>query len=145
MGPLDNEYPFRTYALCTALLVLKMLLSAAYTASCRFRTRSYVNPEDARASKAEVSVQDSPAVARALRIQRNDLENIPIFFALGLVYVLATHPSSRGAAIYLWTFTISRFLHTAVYMAELQPFRALFWGVGVLTLIGMAVQVIRAV
>ncbi len=145
MGPLDNEYPFRTFALCTALLVLKMLASAMYTAACRFRTRSYVNPEDARTQKAEVAVQDSPAVARALRIQRNDLENIPLFFALGLVYVLGTHPSSRGAAIYLWTFTISRFLHTAVYMAELQPFRALFWGVGVLTLIGMAVQVIRSV
>ena len=144
MGPMDNEYPFRTFALCTALLVVKMLVSAAYTAACRFRTRSFVNPEDARAQKAEVTVQDSPAVARALRIQRNDLENIPLFFALGIVYVLATNPSSRGAAIYLWTFTLTRFLHTAAYMAELQPFRAIFWSVGVLTLIGMAVQVIRA-
>ena len=144
MGPLDNEYPFRTFALCTALLVLKMLLSSFYTARQRFVTRSFTNPEDARANKLEPSTHDSPAVARALRIQRNDLESIPLFFALGLVYVLGTNPSSRGAAIYLWTFTLSRFLHTAVYMVELQPFRTIFWLVGTLTLIGMAVQVIRA-
>jgi uncharacterized MAPEG superfamily protein len=139
---------FRTYALCAAILGLKMLFSAIYTGVQRQRQQGYINPEDARAfgrTGARAGAEETPAVAHALRIQRNDLENIPIFFALGLVYVLATHPSSRGAAIYLWTFTISRFLHTAVYMAELQPFRALFWGVGVLTLIGMAVQVIRAV
>ena len=145
MGPMDNEYPFRTFALCTALLVLKMLISAFYTASRRFATRSYATPEDARMSQVEFTGQSSTAVARALSIQRNDLENIPLFFALGLVYVLAAQPSSRGDAIYLWTFTISRFLHTVVYMAELQPFRAIFWTVGVLTLVGMAVQVIRAV
>ena len=145
MGPMDNEYPFRTFAACTAVLVLKMLISAFYTASRRFATRSYLSPEDARASGAEFTGQSSPEVTRALNIQRNDLENIPLFFALGLVYVLGAQPSSRGAAIYLWTFTISRVLHTVVYMAGLQPFRAIFWLVGVLTLIGMAVQVLRAV
>lgn len=143
MDVLVNNPAFKTYALCSAILALKMILSAVYTAVTRARRAGYVNPEDAAvfgkgATAAEV---ERPAVAHALRIQRNDLENIPAFFAIGLIYVLLG-ASPFGAAVYLWTFTIARVLHTLVYMGHLQPWRAITYFVGVACMIGMIAQII---
>ena len=39
---------FRTYGLCTAILAIKMLLSAVYTGTRRQASQGYINPEDAR-------------------------------------------------------------------------------------------------
>ena len=139
---------FRTYAICSAILVLKVLLSAIYTGVSRQRSQGYANAEDARVfgqAGAAAASLEAPAVAHALRIQRNDAENIPAFFAIGLVYVL-TGASPFGAAVYLWTYTITRVLHTIMYMRQIQPWRAIFYFAGLLALVGMAVQVLmRAV
>ena len=144
MEPFLGNPAFRTYAVCVAILVLKMIASAMYTAAQRSQVKGYVNPEDAAVvggpgvSAAEI---EQPEVARALRIQRNDLENIPLFFAIALVYVLLG-ASSLGAAVYCWTFTIARVLHTIVYARNLQPARAICWGVGVLCVVGMSASIL---
>jgi glutathione S-transferase len=134
---------FQTFALCSAILALKMLASAAWTATRRGSTSGYINPEDTRLAKegTEAVQTETPEVARALRIQRNDLENIPMFWVIGLLYVLMG-ASSLGAAVYCWTFTIARVAHTFVYWRQMQPARALLWLLGVLCLVGMAFQVI---
>jgi len=142
MNDLMGNPAFRTYALCAAILALKMLLSASYTTIARMRSRGFANPEDARLFGAS-GPSEPPAVAHALRIQRNDGENIPIFFAVGFLYVLIG-ASAFGAAVYCWTFTAARILHTIAYMAHLQPWRAIFYGAGVFCVIGMAVQIIAA-
>jgi uncharacterized MAPEG superfamily protein len=138
---------FGTYALCTAILAIKLFLSSVYTGVQRQRSQSYANPEDAAAfgqGAARADGIDAPAVAQALRIQRNDAENLPAFFAVGLVYVL-TGASATGAAIYLWTFTIARILHTVAYAAGLQPWRAIAFGTGALCVVGMSVSTILRV
>lgn len=134
---------FQTYATCVGVLALKMIWSAVYTAMQRQKTRGYVNPEDAQVFGAGAAplATEHPAVAHALRIQRNDTENVPIFFAVGLVYVLSG-ASAAGAAIYCWTYTLARVGHTVAYTYHLQPWRALLFGVGLLAQIGMAVQAI---
>jgi len=135
---------FRTYAICTAILVVKMIFSAVYTGSRRQAHQAYINSEDASVfggdgvGSAEV---EAPAVAHALRIERNDLANIPAFWAIGLVYVLAG-ASATGAAIYFWTFTIARIVHTVMYMNHMQPWRAVSFGVGALATLGMCVSVL---
>lgn len=144
MEPFLGNPAFRTYAVCVALLVIKMIASAAYTASQRARVKGYVNPEDAAVAggtELAASEIEQPEVARALRIQRNDLENIPLFFAIGLVYALLG-ASSFGATVYFWVFTMARILHTLAYIRNMQPARAICWGIGVLCLIGMSVAVI---
>lgn len=135
---------FQTYALCTGILALKMILSAFWTSTCRLRHRGFVNPEDAGAfaKGTAASEQEHPAVARALRIQRNDIENIPAFFAVALVYVLLG-ASPFGATVYLGTYTAARVLHTVVYMAGLQPWRAICYGVGVACMLGMIAQIFK--
>lgn len=147
MDTLMNDPAFRTYALCSAILAFKMILSAFYTTAMRFSSQGYANPEDARAfgpPGTQAPPLDPPTVAHALRIQRNDGENIPAFFAIGLLYVL-TGASSLGATAYFWTFTVARIAHTIVYMMRLQPWRAISFGIGVLCMLGMITHIILAV
>lgn len=135
---------FRIYAVCVAILVLKMIGTAIFTASTRQRVRGFSNPEDVTAVGGEGAVAsetEHPDVARALRMHRNDMENIPLFFAVGLVYVLL-EASALGAILYFWTFTIARVLHSFVYARAMQPARAICWGLGVLCLVGMSVSIL---
>ena len=138
---------FRSYALCCAVLGVKMLFSAIYTGTRRQKHQGYINPEDASffgKSGAAAAGGEAPAVAHALRIQRNDLESIPLFFTIALLYVL-TGASAYGAAVYCWTFTIARVAHTFFYTYHLQPWRALSYIIGALAILGMIVHVAHAV
>lgn len=147
MEELILDPAFRTYAACAALLALKSFGSAVYTGVQRQQSQGYRNAEDARvfgAADAVASTTENPAVERGLSMQRNDAENLPAFFAIGLVYVLAGATPS-GAAWYLWTFTIARFAHTGCYIAGLQPYRAISYFVGELAVVGMAVSVLAKV
>ena len=142
MTDLANDPAFRSYAVCSVILAVKMLLSGTYTAVMRVRNKGFVNEEDAKAfGAASALAVEHPAVAHALRIQRNDGENIPLFFAIGLVYVLSG-ATAFGAAVYCWTFTIARLLHTVAYTYHLQPWRALCYGLGYACIVGMAVQIL---
>ena len=141
MNELLNNAAFQTYATCSAILAIKMLLTGTYTSVQRMRTKSFVNSEDAKAFQGNFGEQEHPVVAHALRIQRNDLENIPLFFVIGLIYVLDGASASASAA-YCWTFTIARLLHWIVYLNHLQPWRAICYFVGYLSILGMAVQII---
>jgi uncharacterized MAPEG superfamily protein len=143
MSPLGGNEAFETYALCTGILVIKMIASGFYTGAQRNKVKGYVNPEDARfgGTGTVAAPTEKPEVARALRIQRNDLENIPAFFAIGLVYVLSG-ASAFGAAAYCWIFTLARIGHTVTYARGIQPARSILFGVAMLANLGMAVNVI---
>lgn len=143
METLTTNPAFRTYALCCAVLGLKMLFSAIYTGTRRQRHQGYVNAEDASffgQPTAAAAGAEAPAVAHALRIQRNDLESIPLFFTIGLLYVLMG-ASAFGAAVYCWTFTLARVAHTYFYTNHMQPWRAVSFVIGALATLGMIVQI----
>jgi glutathione S-transferase len=141
MDGLAANPAFHSYAVCCAILAIKMSLTGNYTTLQRMRNKGFVNDEDARAFGGTPSQREHPAVAHALRIQRNDGENIPLFFAIGLVYVLSG-ASAFGAAVYSWTFTISRLLHWVAYLNHVQPWRAICYFAGYLSILGMAVQIL---
>jgi uncharacterized MAPEG superfamily protein len=141
MDSLIGNPAFHTYAVCSVILAVKMLLVGNYTTMQRMRNKGFVNDEDAKAFGGKADAQEHPAVAHALRIHRNDLENIPLFFVIGLIYVLSG-ASAFGAAVYCWTFTITRLLHWVAYLNHLQPWRALCYGAGYLCIIGMSVQIV---
>ena len=69
---------------------------------------------------------------------------VRIFFATGLLYVLVGGPS-LGAQICFIAFTVSRVLHAVVYIKALQPWRTMMFAVGLLSLLGMMVLIVRAV
>lgn len=125
----------QAYALCVVVLFLKMFLVSCYQGYHRLRFVAFTNPEDAAVFRRVAQAAERPQVIRAAKVWANDLENIPLFFALGGLAVAleaATLPV-------LWlsvVFTVARVLHTLVYLRGLQPWRTLFYGIGVICLLG---------
>jgi prostaglandin-E synthase 1 len=131
----------RIYAVCVVALVLKMALVGVRTGAVRTRQRVTLNPEDAKQFKSKLVETDPPDVARAKRCHLNDLENIPAFWILGLVY-LAFGASATGMLAYGATFTVARFLHTLFYLRGMQPYRSIVFTVGTLSLLGLCVNIL---
>src|SRR5271156_6011433 len=114
-----TEYGF--YALITVILFFKMLAISVVQGRARTSSKTYPNPEDARFFGAPAPAADElPIVKRAAAAWRNDLENIPIFLFLAMIYVtLGCWP--EGPYIYFTIFVVARILHTIVYLRGLQP------------------------
>jgi prostaglandin-E synthase 1 len=144
MEALRDNPAFGIYALCAAILGIKMLGAAVYTGTRRQKFGGFINPEDATnfgGAGVEAKPEEAPEVARALRIQRNDLENIPLFFAIGLIYVLSG-ASVMGVTILCGLFTVARVTHSFVYAKGIQPARAICFGVGALCTLLMIFRII---
>ena len=144
MEELVRDPAFHTYAVCCAILGLKVIFSAFYTGAQRQKAQGYINSEDAMVfgnPGTSAGSMEASSVDHGLRIQRNDAENVPTFYALGLVYVLSG-ASPTGAFWYCWTYTIARLLHTVMYINHRQPHRAICFVMGVLCQVGMAVSIL---
>jgi len=138
---------FQLYAICSCVLTLLMLALGFMSAARRAKHKGYMNPEDVKVSFGEarlVEGGDHPDVQRVQRAHRNLLESLPMFLALGLIYVLADAPS-LGAKVLFISFTTARVLHAIVYINALQPWRTIMFAVGTLSLVAMVVLILRTV
>ena len=71
----------------------------------------------------------------------NDLENIPVFLIIGLLYVL-TSPWSFLAVNLIRAFAVSRIIHTVVYaIIQMQPARAITFMTGLAVTVYMSIRV----
>lgn len=77
------------------------------------------------------------------RIHQNDVENIPIFILLGLLYVLSD-PAYSTAIIVFRIFGAARLIHTVAYFFALNKPRGMSWLVGMFCNVYLAVQVLKA-
>ncbi|MEE1925342.1 MAPEG family protein [Pseudomonas sp. 148P] len=126
------------YALCVVVLFAKMLAVSCYQGYFRLRLKAFVNPEDAAVFQRRAMATEHPEVIRASKVWANDLENIPVFFALGALAVALDVPAAWCMASCV-LFTLARILHTLAYLARWQPWRTLFYGVGTACLLGIGV------
>jgi len=102
----------------------------------------FANEEDARAFGVKKVVLDNDSVERVRRNHLNDLENIPTFLLMGLLYV-AINPSPNVALWHFRVFAIARIVHTLAYQLRIpQPARGLSFGVGLGVCLSMAYQVL---
>ncbi len=134
---------FPVFAVCAAILVLKMLLVGHYTGLVRIRKKAYLNPEDAKSFSGidEYQTSEAPEVERGLRAHRNDLESILPFLAIGLIYLLMG--ASSGLATWLFiAFTVFRCLFSVFYLRTMQPWRSLSFTVAEICLLVMLVQIV---
>jgi prostaglandin-E synthase 1 len=146
MPTLSADPQFMIYAICSVILSLQMLILAAMTSAKRSKVKNYLNPEDVKvAFKGATLVQgaEHPDVARIQRAHRNLNESLPLFFALGLVAVLAG-ASPMGVKICLGAFTGARVLHSIVYLNEMQPWRTISYAIGSFSLVGLMVLSLMA-
>jgi uncharacterized MAPEG superfamily protein len=138
-----TEYQF--YALITVILFFKMVSISLVQGVGRVSTKTFVTPEDAEFfAHAPPAQEEAPIVKRAVNAWRNDLENIPIFLFLGLIYVtLGLWP--EGAFIYFSIFVVARILHTIAFLNGLQPWRTIFFTFGMAVCIILSIQILSAV
>jgi prostaglandin-E synthase 1 len=140
---LINNPVFAVFAVCSAVLSLKMLAVGHYTGVTRIRRGVYLNPEDAQAfsNKQEFTNVEHPDVDRGLRAHRNDLESTLPFFGIGLVYVLVGPPAVL-AKVLLIAFTVLRCVFSFFYIKGLQPWRSASFILAELCLVIMLVQIL---
>lgn len=119
----------KVYAICVVLLFFKGVSTGIYQGIVRSKAKAYSNPEDAKALGGKFIEQELPEIEKANKAFRNDFENIPVFLALSLTYVLLGC-WELGALIYFPIFTFARYLHTYCYIKSIQPYRSMSYGIG---------------
>ncbi|XP_054000123.1 microsomal glutathione S-transferase 1-like [Hylaeus anthracinus] len=132
MVPINPEL-LKIFGFWGSILALKLVAMIPLTARYRFQKKIFANPEDVKAilKNAKVAYND-PDIERVRRAHLNDLENIPIWYVVTLLW-LTTGPSTWLAGILIRTFVLARITHTLVYaVVPQQPARAIafFFGVG---------------
>ena len=127
------------YALTTIILALKMSAISVVQGRARTSAGVFVNPEDAKFFGAKQAPEEVPAVQRAARAWRNDLENIPIFLILAWIYV-AAELSTGTFLIYCAVFVVARILHTIFYLNSIQPLRTIMYTIGAIASLALMIH-----
>lgn len=152
MGMFTLENPaFGVYLVAVSLTVLKVMGQGWMTVFRMMRAKGgFASPEDLRPTllnpKPDPSQLDvSDYVDRSRRMHRNDLENIPAFWAAGLAMV-AVSPPLWLAQTLMYGFVAARALHAVAYATrQNHEVRAAFYTVGSLIVITMALYTLAAV
>jgi glutathione S-transferase len=129
----------RLYALTTIVLALKMFAISIVQGRARTSANAFANPEDAAMFGGTIVPQEVAGVQRAAKAWMNDLENIPIFLILALIYAIAGL-SGTAFIVYCVVFTVARILHTIFYLNAMQPWRTIAYTVGALTSLALMIH-----
>lgn len=142
---------FVTYAIASALLVLKLMGQGWMTVYRMMRVDGgFVSPEDLR--KTPLNPNPRPQqldtddyVDRSRRMHRNDLENIPGFWMAGFLMVIVSPPLWLAQCL-MYGFVAARAAHAVAYATkQTHDVRATFYTIGSLIVIFMALYVLRAI
>lgn len=152
MNAFTIENPvFVTWIIATALTVLKVMGQGWMTVYRMMKVGGgYAAPEDLQPGlinrapdPRQLEVNDY--VDRSRRMHRNDLENIPAFWAAGLAFV-AVAPPLWLAQLLMYGFVAARAAHAVAYAtAQSHEVWATFYTVGSLFVMAMAGYVLVAV
>jgi uncharacterized MAPEG superfamily protein len=136
---------FQPLVVISVLLAIKMAAVAFVTAKARFDSKVVLNPEDAPVNPgAQARSEEAESTLRAKRAHLNDVENIPVFMFLALLFTL-TGCSAMAGWIYFGVYFVARTLHTVFYLRAVQPWRTAAFALGQLTLLGIMVQLMMRV
>ena len=129
----------RLYALMAIILSLKMSAIGIVQGRARTGPKKFANPEDAKMFGGTLVEQEVEGVRRAANAWRNDLENIPMFLILALVYAIAGL-SPTAFIVYCVVFTVARILHTVFYLNSMQPWRTIAYSVGAIAMFALIIH-----
>ena len=141
---MDNPV-FVTYVVAASLMVIKLMGQGWMTVYRMIASDSgLVNPEDLQPGPANRNprpeqLEANDYVDRSRRMHRNDLENIPAFLAIGLVFVI-TDPPAWLAYLLMYGFVVTRLAHSIAYATKQRhETRAVLFTFGSVSVIAMAV------
>jgi glutathione S-transferase len=139
---------FVAYAIASALLVLKYMGQGWMTVYRMMRSNSgLASPEDLRPGPLNPNphagqLDANDYVDRSRRMHRNDMENIPAFWAAGLLFV-AINPAHWVAMVAFYGFVAARACHALAYATrQSHEVRATFYTIASLIVILMALAVL---
>ncbi len=145
MTLLNLENPvFATYLIAAAIMVFKIMGQGWMTVFRMLKSNSgFASAEDLQVGvinknpdPSQLEINDY--VDRSRRMHRNDLENIPGFWAAGLLFV-TTGPALGLAQILMYGFVAARAAHFLAYATkQSHEVRATFYTIGSLIVIYMA-------
>ncbi|MDF2231730.1 MAPEG family protein [Albimonas sp. CAU 1670] len=147
MDLLSLENPvFVVYVVAAALTVLKVMGQGWMTVHRMVKTNAgLVSPEDLLPGPLNKAPDPSQLavdeyVDRSRRMHRNDLENIPAFWAAGLLFVAVDPPLWLAQGL-MGGFVLARAAHFWAYATKRRhEVRATFYTIGSLIVIYMAVH-----
>jgi uncharacterized MAPEG superfamily protein len=118
---------------------------AVATSVARRNAKVVLNPEDVLVNPgSHAEAQEAPGTLRAKRAHLNDVENIPAFLVLALLFTLSGCSATAGWA-YFGVYFVARTLHTIFYLNSVQPWRTAAFFVGQLAQLGIIVQLLMTV
>ncbi|XP_073250932.1 microsomal glutathione S-transferase 1-like [Porites lutea] len=129
------------YLFYGGILLLKMLSMSLITAFYRIKNKALPSPEDYGEKKRDEPVPINDDVERVRRAHLNDLENIPTFLIIALLFMLAGLCPTRG----IWClriFTAARIVHTLSYLSAFSMPRGAGFLIGVVCTIVLGVSVL---
>jgi glutathione S-transferase len=129
----------KMYTITAIVLTVKMVAISLVQGRARVAAGIFINGEDAATFAGTEASEEAPAVRRAARAWRNDLENIPIFLILAWIYV-AAGLSVTAFVIYCLVFVACRILHTIFYLNAVQPLRTISFTVGAVTMLALMIH-----
>lgn len=145
MNPVLDLPAFAPLVIFSVLLALKMGAVAFITANERRKGKVVINPEDVGVNPgSHAGTEEAPGTLRAKRAHLNDVENIPVFLVLALLFTLIGSSATEGWA-YFGVYFVARTLHTIFYLRAMQPWRTAMFALGQLTQLGIIVQLVLAV
>ena len=139
---------FAAYLISAALMVLKVMGQGWMTVYRMLKCNAgLVSPEDLQ--RGPINKNPNPAqlevneyVDRSRRMHRNDLENIPAFWVVGLLFVVSD-PTVWLAQTLMFGFVAARLGHFLAYATQqTHEVRATFYTLGSLIVIYMAFHVL---
>ncbi|XP_068737464.1 microsomal glutathione S-transferase 1-like [Montipora capricornis] len=119
-----DERLFAAYIFYGGILVLKTFFMSFLTGRQRMKNHVPPSPEDYGEKNKGKPIPTCEDVDRVRRAHQNDLENIPIFLIIALLYTLLNLPPVRG----IWClriFTAARILHTVAYLNAIHAPRGI--------------------
>jgi uncharacterized MAPEG superfamily protein len=131
---------FQSYVASVVVLSLNMLGLANATAFSRGQASEVINPEDKKPDGTATVVYDegNDKTQRYRRAHRNALENNLVFMITGLLFAMVWVGSSTAVAAGIFgAFTVCRIGHSVCYIKAIQPFRTVFFVLGMLTQVVM--------
>lgn len=129
------------FAFALAALFAKTTFTSVLQVLSRLRAGVFPIPEDARLMGKQPAQAEADFVRRCANVWRNDTENLPLFIALGLTYVLLGAPAG-SAQLYFGAYVVLRYAHTGVFLRGLQPWRAVLFLAGLAVCWGIAAQIV---
>ncbi len=139
MTPDQTLAALPAYTLALVALFVKTTLTSALQVISRLRSGVFPIAEDARLMGKAPAQAEADFVRRCANVWRNDTENLPLFMALGLTWVLLGATAEAGA-MYFGAYVALRYVHTLVFLRGLQPWRALLYLAGLAVCWAIAVQ-----